>query len=370
MNSTNLMTETILPRESAAPVQPFPPFTVIIPARNAGLTLGPVLDSIFRATLQPAQVIVVNDGSTDVTPVIASAYPCEQLHVSIQKGPMEARFAGIGSAAHSLLVFVDADVCVKPDTFERLLAHFKNPEVHAVTGLLSKGADHENFFSAFKNEYMNFIFRKQPASSRFIYGSLWAIRSQDLSVFVPTSSPFGSAVSDSEFGLLLRRRGKKIILDRALEVDHLKRYHFTSLLLNDFKIPFLFALLLVKYGWTPSARKAGKFSHASFGQVAANALAFFTLYALIPVFQQKHGPWLSFAAAALAAVFFYWRKFLAGLVRRRGLVFLIKALFFILLDGAIMFVGMNAGLVYAAIRSLQTRLGRFLYVRKLKHSHF
>ena len=45
--------------------------SVIIPTFNGGSGLGPTIASLQRQTLQPVEIIVVDDGSTDETRVVA-----------------------------------------------------------------------------------------------------------------------------------------------------------------------------------------------------------------------------------------------------------------------------------------------------------
>ena len=48
--------------------------SVIIPAFNAAPSLGRCLDSVLSQDLRLAQIIVINDGSTDSTAQVAKAY--------------------------------------------------------------------------------------------------------------------------------------------------------------------------------------------------------------------------------------------------------------------------------------------------------
>src|SRR5689334_16518759 len=130
-------------------------FSVIIPARNSGRTLGRVLEAVCASSLLPAEVIVVDDGSTDNTAEIARNFSCRVVPVALGRGPMQPRFKGAAAALFPLLVFLDSDVCVKPDTFGKLTAHFSDPGIHAVTGLLAAQAPVRRFASHYKNEYMN-----------------------------------------------------------------------------------------------------------------------------------------------------------------------------------------------------------------------
>jgi GT2 family glycosyltransferase len=330
------------------------PFSVIIPARNADRTLEACLKTVFASSFKPSEVLVVDDASNDGTRRIAERFPCRIVETNFARGPMRPRFAGAKTASPDLLIFLDADVCVFEDTFERMLRHFDDSGICAVTGILAKQPGQENFFSAFKNEYMNFIFKRQPAETEFLYGSLWAIRKNDLIFFEPISEPFGDLVSDSELGLRLSAGGKKILLDQTLEVRHLKHYSLPALLLNDFAVPFLFSLMLLRYGRLKSIATRRGFSHARIGQVLGTAASFLACLALAAGVAAGRGSFrtamFGCSAAGISAVWAYWRAFIASLPKTRGLAFTLKTLLFLPLDQAVMFTGMITGFFYGLSR--------------------
>lgn len=337
------------------------PFTCVIPARDAGRTIGEVLAAVFRSTLVPAEVIVVDDGSRDDTALVAGRYPCRILRVDIRGGDMPPRLAGAAAAATPLLAFIDADVRVRRDTFERLVAKFSDPAVDAVTGLLARASESQSFASAFKNEYMNYIFLRQPRRATFLYGSIWAVRRSSLPRFELLAKPFGNRVTDTELGLELTRQGGRIVLDHGLEVEHLKEYSIRSLLANDFVIPFSFALAWLRYGSLASLARTGRFSHVSVAQVAATAAAS-CASALGAAALLSRSAWLLATAAGLLAFFFlYWAPFLAR-VRKRGAVFTACAALLLPLDATVMFCGMVSGFASALLR-------RWFPARTLGHAH-
>lgn len=91
--------------------------SVVVPARNASETLGSTLDSLLTQTLQPAEIIVVDDGSTDDTSTIA-----ERFGASVVRTPgvglPAARNAGVARAAAAWVAFVDADDVFTADHLE------------------------------------------------------------------------------------------------------------------------------------------------------------------------------------------------------------------------------------------------------------
>ena len=96
---------------------------VIIPARNEADNLGRLLPSLAGAD---AEVIVVDDGSTDGTGEVASAHGATVVEPGEPDpgwtGKAWACAAGARASSASRLVFLDADVVVEPGGLDRVLA--------------------------------------------------------------------------------------------------------------------------------------------------------------------------------------------------------------------------------------------------------
>lgn len=94
--------------------------SVVVPAHNAGATLGPALASVARQTVTPTQVLVVDDSSTDDTAAVARGAPLE-LEVIPTDGPLGpagARNAGTSHAIGEWVAFLDADDVWHPRKLE------------------------------------------------------------------------------------------------------------------------------------------------------------------------------------------------------------------------------------------------------------
>lgn len=88
-----------------------PSISVVMPAYNAAATIARALDSIAAQTRRPAEVIVVDDASTDATAAIAAAHPLRPTLVRhpANRGGAAALHSGLEAASNDWVAFLDAD---------------------------------------------------------------------------------------------------------------------------------------------------------------------------------------------------------------------------------------------------------------------
>ena len=111
---------------------PAPPALVscIIPVYNGERFLGAAVDSILAQTRQPVEIIIVDDGSADVTPGVIARYGDRVRSVRQENaGPAAARNAGIALATGAVIGFLDADDLWLPDKLAVQMAELtRSPE--------------------------------------------------------------------------------------------------------------------------------------------------------------------------------------------------------------------------------------------------
>ena len=113
--------------------------TVIIPVYNTAAYLEKCVLSVMNQTLPPYEVILVDDGSTDESPVLcdrfAQLYPT-QIHVIHQKnqGLSSARNTGMDAARGDVLSFVDSDDYLSPEMYGTLLPLMQRYQAQIVAG--------------------------------------------------------------------------------------------------------------------------------------------------------------------------------------------------------------------------------------------
>lgn len=103
------------------PVPELAPVSAIITAYNSESFLNSAILSVKAQTAMPAEIIVVDDGSTDRTPEIAREHAV-QLIRQANSGPSAAKNAGIRAASQPWIAFLDADDLWEPRKIESQMA--------------------------------------------------------------------------------------------------------------------------------------------------------------------------------------------------------------------------------------------------------
>jgi glycosyltransferase involved in cell wall biosynthesis len=99
-------------------------FSVIIPAYNRATLIGATLEAIFAQTLPPAEVIVVDDGSTDNTAEVARRWNLCRVIEARNGGAAGARHAGVLASRGERIAFCDSDDLWRPGHLAALAAAF------------------------------------------------------------------------------------------------------------------------------------------------------------------------------------------------------------------------------------------------------
>ncbi len=99
-----------------------PSVAVVIPVFNGARYLGEALASVFAQTHRPAEVVVVDDGSTDGSAALAASFAGVTLLAQPNAGPSSARNAGVAASSAELIAFLDADDLWLRQKLERQVA--------------------------------------------------------------------------------------------------------------------------------------------------------------------------------------------------------------------------------------------------------
>ncbi|HLG99163.1 MAG TPA: glycosyltransferase family 2 protein [Bryobacteraceae bacterium] len=292
-----------------------PLISIIIPVHNAAATLGRCLDAVNRSTYRNFECLVADDGCWDESAEIAESRGARVLAIAGRRGPAFARNVAAASAEGDILLFIDADVCIQPDTVERIVKAFADdPKLDALIGSYDDDPAESKFVSQYKNLMHCFVHQQGKRRASTFWTGCGAVRR---SVF-QASGGFDKhylrpSTEDIELGARLIRAGHKIELEPSLTVKHLKRWTLFGLLecdIRDRAIPW--TLLMLRERHIPNDLNVQWSQRIS---VALMSLA-------LPMILVDWRVSLLFAAVVIAMNHGFYR-FLA---QRRGALFAIRAL--------------------------------------------
>jgi len=316
-----------------------PLMSIIVPTYNSQDYLEKCLKAIKKSIFTDYELIVVDTLSVDSTVSIAKKYADKVIQLDQRVFRSKARNIAANSSAGSIIIGIDSDIVVKKTALQRIVNHFSlHSNIDALTGLLSKEHPNNDFFSQYKNLYMNFIFKRLPDTITFLYGSIHAIRRRVLDLY---HSEFGLG-EDTAIGQQLTHYGKKISFLRNLEVIHLKKYSFISFVRNNFLIPFHWAKIFIKYrGWKQLPKFKSGFAHCSKSQILSLIVTIAILFLSFALF--THDQYFAILAFSILFWLVLNMQFFIFLVREKGFWFAFLSLFLTFFDNVVMFLGALCG---------------------------
>jgi CDP-glycerol glycerophosphotransferase len=238
-----------------------PRVSVVVPIYNVATYLETCLDSLAQQTMADLEIIMVDDGSTDQSPVIAERFVARdgrfQLLRQANAGQGAARNTGIGQSAGEFLAFVDSDDVLPPNAYEALLGALERTGSDFATGnirrLTSLGTARATFAAnAFARQRLETHITRFPsltadrlACNKLFRRSFWdrhgfrfpeGVRNEDIPVIMTAHYLAASVDVVAETVYLWRRReggdlsgsqrrvGVKALRDRVAAVDHVSRF--------------------------------------------------------------------------------------------------------------------------------------------------
>lgn len=237
--------------------RPIPFLSVIVPAYNGGRVLPLTLPALAASDLPRDcwELIVVDDASTDDTAAYAARFADSVVRLPGKPhGPAYARNRGFESARGDVVVFIDADVCVHPDTLRRFAWLFaEQPGLGAVFGSYDTRPPAPGMVSQYRNLMHHYVHHQNAGPAETFWAGCGAVRS---SVFAECgkfdewhySRP---QIEDIELGHRIRAHGHPILLRPEIQGTHLKQWSLRNVLttdLHDRGVPWM--RLIVEQGDT------------------------------------------------------------------------------------------------------------------------
>jgi GT2 family glycosyltransferase len=296
--------------------------SIVVPAHNNADELLECLSALERAAPTDAEILVVDDASTDDTPSRVAASGIRVLRRSQNGGPGAARNDGARVACGDILFFVDADVVVAADASDRVLAAFAaDPELAAVFGSYDARPRDPGVVSRYRNLLHHFVHQHGSPNASTFWAGCGAIRRtvfEAIGGFDVARFPRPS-IEDIELGYRLHAAGYRIRLDRSLQGTHLKHWTLASVVRTDITrraIPWT-RLVLENRGMLDDLNLKWEQRLSTILVALAGSALVLTWF---------HAWFLGLAASAFIAVLFMNRELYAFFFRQHGLGFLVACI--------------------------------------------
>lgn len=299
--------------------------SIIIPVRNDARTLQKCLEAVSRSDYASYECIVVDDGSTDDTPSVASRFPVTLIKKPLTSGPAKARNLGVDAAAGSILFFIDADVLVYPDTLTKIAEVFDGrPELDAMIGSYDDSPEDTSFISQYKNLFHHYVHQNSQENAVTFWTGCGAIRREvflNVGGFDVTYNR--PAIEDIELGFRLKANNHNILLCKEVQVKHMKRWTFRGLLKTDlFDRGIPWTLLLLQRRFFPNDL------NVSFSQRLCVVLVYLLLVFLVGlgISGDFSNYWLLLPPIGVLVIVLINLQFYRFYIDKRGMKFTVKVL--------------------------------------------
>jgi glycosyltransferase involved in cell wall biosynthesis len=211
-------------------------FSVIIPVRDRLDSLKRCLKSLKESKFSNFEVIVVDDCSQEDCSEVVIKYGYKAVRLNKRFCSWYARNKGAELAEGDVLLFLDSDMVLQPDTLNRIHDFFSLNHYAAISGICDEGEIQGNLPTQYKNLWIHYSYLRSPDNFDWFISGIGAVKREiffDLKGFdVSFNTKTGGG--DLEFGRRLKEAGQKIFLDKKLQAQHLKQYTLFSLIHNDY----------------------------------------------------------------------------------------------------------------------------------------
>ena len=241
--------------------------TVAIPCYNAEKYLPVLLESLNRQTRLPEEIIVVDDGSSDLTKEIAKNNDVKLIEHGVNRGLASARNTALQNTKGNIVVFFDADTIPHKKNLERMLKEYKNSKIAGVGG-------QEFFLKSSKtiDLWRHLFWRQTHGNERInnawmLMGLCCSFRKDRLIEIGGFDEEYRANGEDVDIGLRLTASGYSLVYLNEVGVHHRRTDNFKSMLSLVYRHSFWQSRALRKNGISPSnqIKKAFKWLFISTG---------------------------------------------------------------------------------------------------------
>lgn len=213
-----------------APSQPL--YSVVVPAYNAGATIGRTLAALEAQRGAPPHELIVVDSSDDGSErLVTERFPrVRLLHRPVRTPPGAARNLGVAASRGAFLAFTDADCLPPPDWLARLQALHAGGRWAGVGGSVTNGRRGNPVSSAeWLVEFSEYLPSAPAGEVAFLPTCNACFRREAFERHGPFEEDL-YASEDRLLGWRLGQAGERLRFEPTLAIEHLFRTEYTTYL--------------------------------------------------------------------------------------------------------------------------------------------
>ncbi|MBU0673523.1 MAG: glycosyltransferase [Proteobacteria bacterium] len=296
--------------------------SIVIPVYNSENQITRLLDSIKQSRVEDEiEVVVVDDASKDGTVEAIKQYPVRIYENDTNYGSAYSRNRGVKEACGDLIVFFDADVVLKDNTLQSLIARSEElSDKDAYIGIYSKDPVEKGFVPEFKAllDFSHWLYVQSREVTSFEPRCAILRKKAFLDVGGFDEKIKGADVEDYEFGYRLLAAGGKIYLDKNIQVDHHFPLKMTTIVKNFFQRGASWIKLFLQ-------RKEFDNVATTKGAGAACIMAFVSFLLFFPGVFVKEAAFLWVSSMIIYVILIH--KFMGFVLREKGVHFMLLSFF-------------------------------------------
>lgn len=246
---------------SFAMTRDLPALSVIVPVRDDAANLASVLEALEASDMPRSQweLIVVDDASSDDSPVVAARHADAVVRLpGASRGAAYARNRGAEMARSELVLFLGADIRVKPDSLRHLVERMERDSELAAVSAVAVPEQSASLAAQYRSGHARFTGERSPSDaltispecgvvrrSAFMQAGMW----DEWRIHQPRTEA-------AELASRLRVLGHRLTIDRSVEVECLRRWDAASVLAADLRDPELYLLPVPSAAGGPTSLRA------------------------------------------------------------------------------------------------------------------
>ena len=205
--------------------------TVYIPAYNAAEFLPRSIEGVLAQTHPVDEILVIDDGSRDATPEIATRYPAVTLvRHERNRGLGATRNTAFRAARNEFVASLDADCVLEPGWLARLVPHLNDPKVVGVGGRLIESI-RRRVADRWRCAHMRQERGESPLHNpEFLFGSNTLYRKSAVLEIGGYSEAMRTNAEDADLSRRLHAKGWDLVYEPAARVTHLRHDSIRSIL--------------------------------------------------------------------------------------------------------------------------------------------